>query len=203
MNERDVYSLFRSILAKHAKPKPDPSVIHVSEVTTCLRRSFYNRRVTSNNFAHVSDQDAVRRAVGIIMHGALASALRDSGVDAEVSVAVDLGGFKLVGRADAVLDNAVVEFKFVNKLPDRPSEEHIMQVTAYMYMLKLRRGYVVYIDRNSGRVRVFPVAFSARTWRKIVERAKLFHKHLVENRIPPRERGPWCHGCEWYWFCMK
>ena len=203
MQERDVYDFFRRILARFAKPKPDPSVIHVSEVVGCLRRSFYNRRIVSHDFRHIGDHEVVKRAIGLIMHDAMASQLKDLGNDSEVSVAVDLGDFKLVGRADAIVDDSVVEFKFVSKLPDRPHEEHLLQVNAYMYMLKLNKGYIVYVDRNTGRVRVFQVSFSPRLWRKVVERAKQLHRYLVEGRIPPRERGPWCHGCEWYWFCLK
>ena len=175
--------------------------IGVTEVTSpCLRKSYYLRTRTSP-----PSPAEFLKALGNEVHLKLAEVLRSEGCEVEVSVGLQLDGFKLRGRVDALCperdSEVVIEFKTTNELPEEPYQTHVLQVQAYLLMLKLERGYLVYLARSSGRVRVFRVGRDGRALKQLVERAEQYHKALVEQRPPPPERGPWCSGCPYTLSC--
>ena len=175
--------------------------VAVTEVATpCLRRSYYARTRTSP-----PSPIEFLKAVGSEVHLKLAEVLRAEGCEVEVSVGLQLDGFRLRGRVDALCrekdGEVVVEFKATGELPEQPYESHLLQVQAYLLMLKLERGYIVYLSRTNGRVRVFKVSRNGRALKQLIERAKQLHKALVNSEPPPPERGPWCRDCPFTVLC--
>jgi len=175
--------------------------IAVAEVASpCLRRSYFSR-------TRVAPPSPIEflKTVGSEVHLKLAEVLRAEGCEVEVSVGLQLGGFKLCGRVDALCrekdGEVVIEFKTVSELPEQPYESHLLQVQAYLLMLKLERGYLVYLSRTTGRVRVFRVLRNGRALKQLVERAKQLHEALVRSSPPPPERGPWCRDCPFTVLC--
>ena len=179
-------------------PKEEVAVTEVA--TPCLRRSYYARTRTSP-----PSPIEFLKAVGSEVHLKLAEVLRAEGCEVEVSVGLQLDGFRLRGRVDALCrekdGEVVVEFKATGELPEQPYESHLLQVQAYLLMLKLERGYLVYLSRTTGRVRVFKVSRNGRALKQLIERAKQLHKALVSSEPPPPERGPWCRDCPYSQFC--
>jgi len=74
-------------------------------------------------------------------------------------------------------------------------------VQAYLLMLRLERGYVVYLSRTTGRVRVFKVERNGRALRILAERARQLYESLKQLQPPPPERGPWCRDCPYRLTC--
>jgi len=175
--------------------------VTVTEVATpCLRRSYYSRVRTSP-----PSPAEFLKSLGNEAHLKLAEVLRAEGCEVEVSVALQLDGFKLRGRVDALCSEkdgeVVVEFKVTNELPEKPYEAHVLQVQAYLLMLRLERGYIVYLSRTNGRVRVFKVERNGRALKLLVERARQLYEALVKSSPPPPERGPWCRDCPYHIVC--
>jgi CRISPR-associated protein Cas4 len=175
--------------------------ITVTEVASpCLRKSYYLRTRSSP-----PSPAEFLKMLGNEVHLKLAEVLESEGCDVEVSVGLQLGGFKLRGRVDALCPEkdgeVVIEFKSVNELPAEPYQSHLLQLQAYLLMLKLELGYLVYLSRASGRVKVFKVGRDGRALKQLVERARQYHKALAEQRPPPPERGPWCSGCPYTLSC--
>jgi len=173
----------------------------VTEVASpCLRKSYYLRTRTSP-----PSPAEFLKMLGNEVHLKLAEVLESEGCEVEVSVGLQLGGFKLRGRVDALCPErdgeVVIEFKSVNELPAEPYQSHLLQLQAYLLMLKLELGYLVYLSRSSGRVKVFRVGRDSRALKQLVERAKQYHKALAEQMPPPPERGPWCSGCPYTLSC--
>ena len=175
--------------------------IAVTEVATpCLRRSYYAR----TRAAPPSPVEFLK-TVGSEVHLRLAEVLRAEGCEVEVSVGLQLDGFRLRGRVDALCrekdGEVVVEFKATNELPEQPYESHLLQVQAYLLMLRLGRGYVVYLSRTNGRVRVFKVERNGRALKLLAERARQLYESLKQLQPPPPERGPWCRDCPYRLIC--
>jgi len=132
-------------------------------------------RVLHVDQEHNAERDAAADK-GTAIHNAIECALNDVEYPIELEVYVSaalaevnaLGKVKMTerilvgnghaGRTDAVLENdefvTVCDFKGCNKLPDKPYDEAIMQVSSYCNSLgntgdKRVRGAVIYIDRNN------------------------------------------------------
>lgn len=200
LDERFFYNVFRE-MTRHRRPPDD--VIHVSDVTGCLRKSWFARRRPETSEA----QNVILR-IGEGLHRELQEFLVSrygwhAEVEARYPVEYDGGEFELVGHADLVSpDNEVVEIKTTNKIPgDGPYPSHRMQVNSYLYMLKARQGYVLYIEKGTGRIRVYPVQFSPKLWGETVKRAITLHRAIKRGKPPKPERGPLCNYCPYRFDC--
>ncbi len=183
----------------------DRDTITVTEVTfPCLRKAYFDR-----TRRRLPTPVEALKVLGAELHTLLEDVMRREGYEVEVSVAIEVGDFKLVGRADAVKydDNGcateVVEIKTSNGVKEHALESHTLQLQAYMTILGAKCGYIVYIDRASGRVKVFKARPDKRALRTVIERAKQLHEALLKHEAPPPRRGPWCGLCPHKWSCWR
>ena len=173
--------------------------ITVTEATSpCLRRSYYARTRTQQptpvEFLKVAGQD---------IHRALQDVLRSDGWEVEVGVSLQLDGFVLRGRVDAAKDDVILEFKTTNGVPERPYESHQLQTQAYLTMMNASKGYIIYLSRTDGKVKVFKIHPSKGSLKKVIGRAKQLHEALKSNQPPPPSRGPWCEYCSFKLACRR
>jgi CRISPR-associated protein Cas4 len=177
--------------------------VAVSEATApCLRKSYYQRiRVAAPTPIEFL------KIVGDDIHLKLQEVLREEGYQVEVGLSIKINEFKLVGRIDALKDDGedphLIEFKTVQEIPQEPYESHVLQVQAYLLMTSLEKGYLVYLARKDGRVKVFRVRKDKKALKKVVERAYILFKALKEKTPPPPERGVWCNTCPFVLTCPK
>ena len=185
---------------------PD-DIISVTEVThPCLRYSYLSRRASPQPTGY----EALLH-LGNALHEKLEFELALDGWQTEVRLALNVDGIKIVGRADAIKERVneaaevvaeeVMEIKSVDRLPDRPHEHHVKQLQTYLAILDAPIGYLVYIDRGSGRNKVFRVRRDPRILEQIKKRAKQLHRYLTNNELPPAKRGPWCRYCPYQYLC--
>jgi len=198
LSAKTVYRWFWGIARERARLYR-PNIIHVSEVVGCLRRAWYERRY---GLVEAEPRHIVF-AIGNGVHEALQDYLGRRGWRAEVEVSVPISGFRLVGHADLFHPDTdtVVELKTTSKLPERPYHSHLLQLNSYIYMLKARQGYVVYIQKRDGLVAVHRHRWDPQLWRRVVERAKQLHKAILEKRPPRPEPGTLCNYCAHKWRC--
>ena len=198
-----VYSALRRFLVDELRPRGDVKYIHVSEVCQCLRKSWFNRKFGSLDLKHLSDSKVVVLAYGLALHHVLAKYVTELDSryvpEQEIEYVVD-NDLVLVGRPDLVCEDYVVEFKTCRKLPERPYEHHLMQINAYMNMLRKSTGYLVYISAY-GEVAVHDVVREEYLWRAVVERARKLQRYLLSNDLPSREESILCQWCEWRFKC--
>ena len=167
VTEHDVYKWLLEAVKIRARVTSN-SVIHVSEVVSCLRRSYYLRK----KLVSISPSNALK-LLGDSIHAAFQEVLRREGFETEFEVGLQLPNFKLVGHIDAYHPDKglVLEFKTVNKIPETPYEYHKLQTLIYKQLVNAKHSYIIYISRNDGSVKVFKVNNESKIIKWAVERA--------------------------------
>jgi len=193
-----IFNAFRRAYEDKFIEKISDDTIFVSEVTYCIRKAYLLRR---------DPRPFNREKLVILVWGSLAHFLVENYIDydgvlCEKSVSVDLGGFKLKGRADIIIDDYIVELKTAYSLPDKPFNHHVLQLQAYLWMLDREEGFLVYIARRAGGIVSFKIERDVKYWIEIVDRARKLHEHLKKNEIPPPEKSPLCKFCEYKEYCL-
>ncbi len=192
-----VYGWFRELIERRRRLYSSDRV-HVSEVAGCLRRAYYER----TRPRPALDPSNVVMLIGNGVHEKLQELLASRGWLAEVEARYRIKDFWLVGHADLYHpdEQLVVELKTTNKAPEEPYRSHLIQLNAYLYMLRARRGYIVYIARN-GEVKVYKHRFDKSLWRQTIQRAIALRESITRKKKPPKEPGPWCTYCPYRWLC--
>lgn len=191
--------------ALQREPGQRPDTVHVTELTGCVRRSWYKRR-----YGYRATREMIAgSAVHAELLGRVADILAGSpGVGFDYVVAekgveklfdVNGGGVWLAGRLDlfiADIQNNIrtfVEFKTSEWI----FEEHVEQGNIYAVMLNVDKFYICYMPRSdSVKCKEFE-----RTWteREVVERVQ----QLLSGTEPPRREGYWCSYCEFRNMCRR
>jgi hypothetical protein len=119
------YSLLKSMLKNKQRDG-----IHVTDITKCLRASYYDKTEATPEWVHMMSY----RTFGLALHGYLEGS--DEYLDSEVPLAA-LG---LVGTADVVYkDGRIIDFKTARWIaPSRlPYASHELQVNIYAEMMRV------------------------------------------------------------------
>jgi CRISPR-associated protein Cas4 len=181
----------------------DPSVIYVTEACSpCLRKVYFDRvkppTPSPNEFVKLVGDEAHRRILEV---------LKDEGYQVEVPIKLQIKNVTIVGRVDAVkLDGSephVIEFKVVEEVPDKPYDTHLMQLNLYLLAMRVKRGYLVYISRKDGRVKVFKHRYERELAKEAAIRAIRLSEALQMKEAPEPERGAWCNTCPYTLVCRK
>jgi CRISPR/Cas system-associated exonuclease Cas4 (RecB family) len=205
--------------------KPTMGIYHPSLLPSCLRRQWliYKKGLP------VSEEKAGIFRIGELFHGFLSRAFRSSGLDVRAEEAPfmivllseageeeskskpklgpELGpGLRISGRADLILaidgEAYVIEAKSIRRLPSEPLRHHVAQLQLYLAGLGLRRGFLVYLDKEALRHAIFPIEYDASLLRGILERARGLHEALLSDRSPEPDGEPWeCGYCEFRGEC--
>ena len=193
-----VYNWFRKIIEKSSRVVYDSNIIHISEVSGCLRKAYFERKTLKPAL----DVKNVVATIGNGIHWQLQELLRNEGWQSEVEVQYDLKKFKLMGHIDLMKEKTIIELKTTSKAPETPYKNHLRQVNAYLIMAKAKKAYLIYIGRN-GIIKVFNIKFDKKIWRETIKRAFHLWYCLQENRPPKPEFSGLCSFCEFKWRCYN
>jgi CRISPR/Cas system-associated exonuclease Cas4 (RecB family) len=203
--------------------KPTMGIYRPSLLPSCLRRQWliYKKGLP------VSEEKAGIFRIGELFHGFLSRAFRSSGLNVRAEEAPfmilllseageeepkpkpkpKLGpGLRISGRADLILaidgEAYVIEAKSIRRLPSEPLRHHVAQLQLYLAGLGLKRGFLVYLDKEALRHAIFPIEYDASLLRGILERARRLHEALLSDRSPEPDGEPWeCGYCEFRGEC--
>jgi len=183
------------------EPINKPNEVYATELTGCVRRSWYKRRfgykVTKDMIAGTAvHSDVLAKVVEQL------SELFDV-VEAEKKVEkllnVDGRDIWLAGRIDLYIADrekgvkTFIEFKTSEWIFD----EHVEQGNIYAYMLNIDKFYICFMPKSDAvKCKEFE-----RTWteQEVVQRIK----QLLSDIEPPKREGHWCSFCEFKSMCKK
>ena len=198
-----IYEGFRRFLVKNLRIYDRNDVIHVSEAIQCLRKSWYSRKFGDRELKFLDDRKKVILGLGLSTHLVLENVLREMGYEVEKEVSKKIGDITLTGTVDAINSEHVLELKTINRIPDNPLQHHVLQLNTYLGLTDLKKGYIVYICKRDGSIKVFEIEFNENLFNIVVERANELYASLVKNIEPPRDIGFNCSYCEWRERCYN
>ncbi len=200
VSETEVWKWLLEAVKYEARVDLDPNVIHVSEVSGCLRKAYYAR----TRAITISPSNALK-LLGNSIHRAIQSVLEKKGYTTEYQVSVKFGDIRLVGTIDVydLENNIPLEIKTTSKPPEEPYPNHVMQLQTYINLLRADYGYLIYISRNNGKVKVFKLRRDKKILRKAIERARTLSQALRSHQPPAPEKSPLCYYCDFKFYCFK
>lgn len=157
--------------------------IHVDEVTGCLRRSYYNRRERS-----IPAKERL-----ILMK-------RSMRINSSQSKEHHLEDLTLIASADTIVDDAVIKFEVMDKLPSTPEPASLIALNASLWIFNKEEGALVYLTRDGDSMQ-FSITRDKRLFDETIRRAKVLSMLLKDNRTPVFEPSEQCMNCPYYERC--
>ncbi|MEM2760293.1 MAG: hypothetical protein QXU32_01210 [Nitrososphaerales archaeon] len=179
----DIYRDFDSQI-----DKTDNKRIHVKEVITCLRRSYYDRR---NPLLPTSAQK-----VSTIISTGIRKSIKGV-TTAEYSID---SGLLLVDSADTIVDDVVIRFVIVDRLPKTPNPKDLLHLNANLWIFQKMEGVLVYMT-NDGKSVEFAFTRDKQMFEETVRRARVLNTLLTEEKVPILEPSEMCQTCPYYERC--
>jgi Domain of unknown function DUF83. len=178
MTPEDIRRIF--FTAKHR----DEKAVYVTDVIRCLKRSY---------FAYFKQKPMSSQAViGQLLHKAFVATLRSkiSGFY-EAGFEIGLGnGWALRGRCDLLKDEGVYDFKFVRNIHSaKENESYYLQIKMYCYAFRVKKGYLVFVDRESFDIEIVEVQRDDSVAEKLLDDAR-YLAECIENRAVPLRASP-------------
>ena len=181
--------------------------IWVSEIASCLRKSYYERV----NPQPVAPEVALLAEMSKGVHKAIESAIElecseiGCSCESEKKYFEQIGdGIYVVARPDLVCrihnSTVIIEIKMAEKQNNRP--DWIRQIRYYAALLNANEAYLLIISRNGKyELRKVTLGDHDRIWRELKARALLLYKALRDKKPPRRERGL-CQWCVYKFLCL-
>jgi hypothetical protein len=204
-------SYLRNKRGNSTSPHPE-DVFYCSELGTCLRCSWYKRKIVVQHSPQMLRKFAAGDLVHAFMREVFANSEKVKLVSAEEPFTIVVDDFEIRGKADDVilvevpseqagrlfslrLDQeevlVVVEVKSVSgKRVDfitRPSFPHLIQIHPYMRVQRAKLGIILYVARDTLQTKWFTVFYDDGLYRRALERARSLRNYIVTATLPPAE----------------
>jgi len=133
------------------KKKSNRSVIWVSDLARCKRAREYD--LIYDFLFNIKSEWVLGKLAHMGFYEYLKSIYGPDNVRTEVEVEKKVGDYLLKGRIDAVVNgNLIIELKTGRDIPtNEPSEHHVVQVKAYLWMVGLEKAKLIYLTRAQWR----------------------------------------------------
>ena len=176
-------------------------IVYVTELTGCLRRSWYRRKHGYRMTKDMIAGSAVHRELleRVVEEAPVAYAETEKRVEYWAKI-MDRD-IMLVGRVDLYIADGDLEAFIEYKTSEWVFEEHVEQGNIYAVMLNVDRFYICYMPKSD----TVKCKEFERTWTEedVKQRLETFVRHLIDNTEPPKREGTWCNYCEFKTLCKK
>jgi len=192
MGDRDYRQLIKNAIesiGRDIEPKidsKDNKTIYVHEVVRCLRRSYYDR---------TEPIEVTRTSFNNLMTGLLQK-MEYGGKEGEYSIE----DITLKGKADMVVDDAIIIFRSTMKAPESPFALDLLYLNACMWIFKKIEGIVVYLTPD-GKEESFSLSKQNNMFEELVRRVRVLGDLLEEKKVPILEPSIECSSCQYYERC--
>ena len=192
MGDRDYRSVIKNAVESVGREleyrfkKDDISKIHASEVTGCLRRSFYDR----------TDEIERDRTSFSDLIGGMFRQLEYGAQPKDFS----LEDINLETQADLIVDDLVMIFRSTGEHPESPPAKDLLYINACMYAYDKVDGVIIYIT-GKGEEISFSVTKNKKMFEETVRRVRVLNDLLKEKKTPILETSIECSGCQYYERC--
>lgn len=190
----DFDKLVTNYIKKEERPR-EIGVYFPSELSFCLRRNYYLYTQTKP----LDDDTARVFEVGNIFHEFMDKVVKDGTFDSKAEkslVVVDtIEELVISGRLDNLVvvkqgdQPIVLEFKSTRSLNyvNEAKHEHILQIQPYLKTVRAKTGLIVYIEKDSLKVKQFKIEYDPKLFLELMNRARRLHRSLMDKRMPEAE----------------
>lgn len=188
--------------------EPQPDTYHVTELTHCLAKSYFDRTSTVDE----SVESAWAKLRGSLLHYAGRS-FGWNELRVKMTFELDTHTITVVGHIDAYDPETATIYdlkttRFVKWQAEKgfiPRQNHIEQVQCYytlldLYGIPVNRLVLVYVDDQTILARQVPLG-SRKQW--MVQRAKALHHAVEKSEIPEPEVSSLCVYCPFIKMCPR
>ena len=195
MGDRDFRTVIKNAIESVGKQldykidTEDIGKIHLSEVTKCLRRSYYDR---------TDPIEAEKTRFSDLLGGMFRQLDYGSTPDT-----YDLPGdeqLKLEGQSDMIADDVVMIFRSVSEFPEDPFAKDILYLNACLWIYDKIDGILVYIDGN-GNEASFSLTKDKKMFEEVVRRVRVLNDLVKSKKAPILEPSTECLTCQYYERC--
>lgn len=191
--QKQIDSLIDKHLTKEGKERKI-GVYYPSELGMCARKLYY---VYTNPKDFSSDKIRIF-AAGNMIHDFIAKVFKESD---EVELVANERSFTIIdpesdisihGRLDNLISfkddkkQYLVEVKSTKSLNwlDEPRPSHVMQVMPYLKAFSIDWALLLYVEKNTLSTKVFKVKYDKLALKKLFEKARCVHEHLIGGTVP-------------------
>ena len=165
--------------------------IHVSELKDCERRVIFTR--IGMPITHVEDPaNRLMMDVGTAYHHVIQEMLKDAGVHVRSDDADNpwiVSNDQIVGHPDCLIvlgEHApVLDFKSIKEAGfDRlqlAKNDDVLQLNCYLGLLNMKKGRLVYVNRNNGKIKEFEVDYDHDLWIECWQQRAPMLKQAIED----------------------
>jgi len=193
-----------------SKPVEQLQYLTVTQVSQCLRRSWYELKKGGLDLA------SEYADIGVVFHQLLEEAVKNKKelgtCYTEVDIVKQFYGIEVRGRIDTLCVSRdayrIIEFKTTSLSDGFKGIEttHLRQVSLYWYLTgtqHIRKEiYLVYVDRKTGEVKVFTIEHrNILRRRELGNRIKSLVKSFQTDKVPRPEPGRGCIFCPYKTVC--
>ena len=192
MGDRDYRSVIKNAIEsvgrelEYRYKKDDISKIHASEVTGCLRRSYYDR-IDEIERDRTSFSDLIGGMFRQLEYGAQPKDF-------------SLEDINLETQADLIVDDLVMVFRSTGEHTESPPAKDLLYINACMYAYDKVDGVIIYIT-GSGEEISFSVTKNKKMFEETIRRVRVLNDLLKEKKTPILETSIECSGCQYYERC--
>ena len=195
MGDRDFRTVIKNAIESVGKQldykidTEDIGKIHLSEVTKCLRRSYYDR---------TDPIEAEKTRFSDLLGGMFRQLDYGSTPDT-----YDLPGdeqLKLEGQSDMIADDVVMIFRSVSEFPEDPFAKDILYLNACLWIYDKIDGILVYIDGN-GNEAACSLTKDKKMFEEVVRRVRVLNDLVKSKKAPILEPSTECLTCQYYERC--
>jgi len=180
------------------RQKRNEKEIFVADITKCLRKAYYS-------ILYPKPQRP-QTVIGKMLHFSLEKMLENH-IKAlfEVSFVLRLNnGWLLKGRCDMMQDDEIYEFKFVRNIKRaRENISYYLQLQLYLHAFKAKKGYLVFINRETLDFEAIEVILDACIAEKLIEDAEYLAKCLESKTAPEKQSPRYNKECEFCEYCDR
>ena len=175
--------------------------VYVTELTGCMRRSWYRRKLGYRMTKDMIAGTAVHAELLERVVEELPVAYAESEKNVEKLISIGDSDVWLVGRVDLFIADGDMRTFVEFKTSDWIFDEHIEQANIYAVMLSIDKFYICYMPKSD----TVKCKEFERTWteQNVVERVRRFVTALTKDEPPQKEEDAWCYYCEFKAMCKK
>lgn len=180
--------------------EPELNEFRCSMLNVCDRKMYYSKKYP----VEPTEYQLGIFTVGHIIHKTIQDLVTDE-FDCEIPVRYDddLTDVVIVGHADLVSDDKVVDIKTVSRLPNSVYDNHHLQVNTYAYLLEKPYYGLLYVEKNTLQTRYFEFETSENLFNYVLEKCRTVYDCLITDILPANCPNYLCRFCPYKNYCLE